>query len=80
MRHPGGRGTGQQEMRHCGRAGGIFGYSVRHARARPNTTIQKLLTDDRYVGAVLRFLMNTRVGTVKEGASRVRVYLIFLCI
>lgn len=73
--------TKQQEMRHYGRAGGVFGYRVRHARARPNnTTIQKLLTDNRYVGAMLRFLRSTRVGTVEEGASRARVYLIFLCI
>ena len=45
-----------------------FGYHVRQARARPsNTTIRELLSNDRYTGAVLDFLGNTRVGEVKAG-------------
>ena len=46
-----------------------FGFHVRQARARPsNTTIRELLSDDRYIEAVLEFLEETRVGEVKEGA------------
>ena len=46
-----------------------FGFHVRQARARPsNTTIRELLSDDRYIEAVLEFLEKTRVGEVKEGA------------
>ena len=46
-----------------------FGYRVRQARARPsNTSIRDLLSSEQYTGAVLRFLENTRVGEVKEGA------------
>ena len=43
-----------------------FGYTVRQARARSgNTAVRELLTDGRYIGAVLR---DTKVGNVKEGA------------
>lgn len=48
---------------------GGFGYRVRQASAKPsNTTNEDLLSDSRYVGAVLRFLEGTMVGCVKEGA------------
>ena len=45
-----------------------FGFHVRQARARPsNTTIRELLSNSRYMEAVLEFLGKTRVGEVKEG-------------
>ena len=42
---------------------------VRQATSRPSSMVVRgLLSDCRYVGAVLRFPKSARVGCVKEGA------------
>ena len=45
-----------------------FGFRARQARARPsNTSFRELLSNERYMEAVLEFLKDTRVGEVKKG-------------
>ena len=45
-----------------------IGLRVRQARARPsNTSVRDLMSDDRFMEAVLAFIGSTRVGEMKEG-------------
>ena len=45
-----------------------LGYRVRGGPGPGNTiTVRELLSDERYIGAVLNFLRATKVGMVKEG-------------
>lgn len=49
-----------------------FGYSVRCSTVRPrNLSIQDLLSDDRFTGAVVDFLKDTKVRAVRtDGLER----------
>ena len=45
-----------------------FGYGLRGGGAAPgNTTVRELLSDERFLEAVLSFLGTTRVGCLKSG-------------
>ena len=47
----------------------LAGDRIRNARARPrNTSVMDLMTDDKLMEAVLKFLATIRVGEVREGA------------
>ena len=44
-----------------------FGYRVRGGPGPGNPTVREPLSDDRYVGTILKFLQTAKVGLVKEG-------------
>lgn len=45
----------------------VVGYHVRQTPELRNTVIMDLLSDGRFMGAVLKFLESTRVEEVKVG-------------